>query len=580
MRIVRRQPAAAEPPGLDGIWPALLQRVFAQRGISRAEELDLSLQRLLPPHGLKGLVGACELLEQALRAQWHILVVGDFDADGATSTTLCVAALRAFGAERVSYLVPDRFRFGYGLTPAIVAEARMLAPDLVITVDNGISSHEGVAAARAAGMRVLVTDHHLPGQRLPDADAIVNPNQPGCGFESKALAGVGVIFYTLLGLRAHLRNKAVSGVSLPRMDAFLDLVALGTVADVVPLDRNNRILVAQGLRRIREGRTRPGVQALFRVAGRACGRAVTADLGFAIGPRLNAAGRLEDMSIGIECLLADEQTRAFALAQRLDELNRERRELEGEMSQQARALVDKLDLGAALPAGLALFDPSWHVGVVGLVASRIKAAHHRPVVAFAPEGEASLKGSARSIPGVHIRDVLDAIAARRPGLITRFGGHAMAAGLTLPSAHLEAFRAAFAAEVEGRVTSEQLRGAILSDGPLDAREITLANALALREAAPWGQGFPEPCFDGMFEVLRTRVVGERHLKLVLRAPYGHPIEAIAFNAADEFQVESGAGGIPTALHVAYRLDVNEYRGEQRAQLVVEHWQLASASPPP
>lgn len=577
IRVVRRRSVAAEDAALPGSLPPVLRRVFANRGITRAEQIDLSLQRLLPPHGLSGLAQACDLLEQALRERWHIVVVGDFDADGATSTALCVSALRAFGAERVSYRVPDRFRLGYGLTPAIVAEIQALAPpDLLITVDNGISSHQGVAAARAAGIRVLITDHHLPSDRMPEADAIVNPNQPGCCFSSKALAGVGVIFYTMLGLRARLRESAWFTAEPPRMDRYLDLVALGTVADVVPLDHNNRILVAQGLRRIRQARTRPGIQALFQMAGRIPESAVSSDLGFAVGPRLNAAGRLEDMSIGIECLLAEDLGQAQSLARQLDALNVERRELEADMSRQALALVDKLNLGntRTLPAGLALFEPGWHAGVVGLVASRVKALYHRPVVAFAPDGDNSLKGSARSIPGVHIRDVLDACASRHHGLIDRFGGHAMAAGLSLPRSHLKAFQSAFAAEVARCVTPEQMTGVVVSDGELTPHELGLETACQLREASPWGQGFPEPQFDGVFEVLDHRVVGEHHVKWVLRPPAGGSrLDAIAFNAADAWQSSAAPRRNGRSLHAVYRLDVNEFRGTQTAQLVVDHWDL-------
>lgn len=571
IRVVRRKTAST--PALPQSLSPVLRRVFANRGITRVEEIDLSLQRLLPPQGLAGLPQACDLLEQALRERWHVLVVGDFDADGATSTALCVSALRAFGAARVSYRVPDRFRFGYGLTPEIVAEVQALAPDLLITVDNGISSHQGVAAARATGMRVLITDHHLPGERMPDAEAIVNPNQPGCSFPSKALAGVGVIFYTLLGLRARLRDSSWFTADLPRMDGYLDLVALGTVADVVPLDHNNRILVAQGLKRMRQARMRPGMQALFQVAGRVPERAVSADLGFAIGPRLNAAGRLEDMSIGIECLLAEDIGRARALAKQLDALNAERRELEADMSRQAMALVDKLNLGSGqtLPPGLALFEPGWHAGVVGLVASRVKASHHRPVVAFAPDGESSLKGSARSIPGVHIRDVLDACAARHPGLIDRFGGHAMAAGLSLPRSHLEDFRTAFAAEVSRRVTPEQLTGVIVSDGELAPHELGLETACQLRDASPWGQGFAEPQFDGVFEVMDHRVVGDRHLKLVLSPSGGGRVHAIAFNAAEALRGHGVLRRDRWGLRAVYRLSVNDFRGEQTAQMVIDHW---------
>lgn len=576
MRIVRRRPPPGAVADLPDSLPGVLRRVFANRGIRGSEELDLSLSRLTPPWTLRGLQAACELLAQALRARWRVLVVGDFDCDGATSTALCVQALRAFGFAEVDYLVPDRFRFGYGLTPAIVTVAHERQPDLLITVDNGISSHAGVRAARDAGMRVLITDHHLPGSVVPPADAIVNPNQAGCAFPGKALAGVGVIFYTLLGLRAHLRQCEWYDATLPAMNAYLDLVALGTVADLVPLDHNNRILVAQGLRRIRQGRSRPGMEALFRAAGRSPDQALAADLGFALGPRVNAAGRLEDMRIGIECLLAEDESRAQALARELDALNRARRELQATMSDQALQAVATLDLsaGGRLPAALTLFDAQWHTGIVGLVASKVKERHHRPVIAFAPDGEGGLKGSARSIPGVHIRDVLDAVATAHPGLIERFGGHAMAAGLSLPAGHLVPFQAAFAAEVERRVTPEQLAGTVLSDGELGPTERDLPMARALREAAPWGQGFAEPCFDGLFEVVSRRVVGARHLRCVLRPRQGDDLQAIAFNLADAEQAQDTLVRPGARLRAVYRLGVNDYRGEQTPQAVVEYWQPA------
>ncbi len=572
MRIVRRRPPANANPEFPESMPGVLRRVFANRGIREAGELDLSLKRLLPPWSLRGLDGACELLAHALQWQWRVLVVGDFDADGATSTALAVSALREFGFAHVDYLVPDRFRFGYGLTPQIVALAEERAPDLIITVDNGISSHAGVRAARAAGIRVLVTDHHLPGSDLPEAHAIVNPNQPDCGFPGKSLAGVGVIFYTLLGLRAYLRECGWYEHPLPSMDVYLDLVALGTVADVVPLDHNNRILVAQGLRRIRFGRSRPGVEALFQVAGRSPEQAVAADLGFAIGPRLNAAGRLEDMRIGIECLLAKDGAAAMALAQRLDALNRERRDMQATMSDQALKAVDRLNLAGTerLPAGIALFDPDWHSGIVGLVASRVKERHHRPVIAFAPDGSGGLKGSARSIAGVHIRDVLDAVAAAHPGLIERFGGHAMAAGLSLSADHLPQFQTAFAAEVARRITPDQLTGALFSDGELGPGERDLATALALPEAAPWGQGFAEPSFDGVFQIYSRRIVGGRHLRCVLRSSASPDLQAIFFNVDDVEQVQDTVARPGASVRAVYRLGVNDYRGEQTPQLVVEY----------
>jgi len=497
--------------------------------------------------------------------------VGDFDADGATSTALMLRCLRAMGARSVDYLVPNRFEFGYGLTPEIVALAKARAPDLLVTVDNGISSLAGVAAARAQGIRVLVTDHHLPGSELPAADAIVNPNLPGDPFPSKNLAGVGVAFYVLAALRARLRTRgwfAEQGLSEPRMADFLDLVALGTVADVVPLDRNNRILVAQGLALIRSGRGCPGVRALLQVAGRCVEEAVASDLGFAAGPRLNAAGRLQDMGIGIECLVADAPGRALALARELDALNRERRVLEEQMQEEALRLVEGVGAaysGSGLPHGVCLYESGWHQGVIGILAARIKERYHRPVIAFADAGEGMLKGSARSIPGLHIRDLLDGIATRRPGVIERFGGHAMAAGLSLPKANLGAFKAAFEEAAAHTLGSELLCTEVWSDGALEPSELNLATAEALRRGGPWGQGFPEPLFDGRFRVVGWRRVGERHLKLQLEPQAGgrRRVEAIAFNKADE----APRGDL---WHLVYRLDVNSYQGRRRPQLMVDH----------
>lgn len=570
--IRRRLPQGAPiPASLSHLHP-VLARVYAARRVADAAQLELSLSGMAPAEGLSNLEAAVDLLEQALETGQRILVVGDFDADGATSCALAVRALRAMGAEAVDYLVPDRFRFGYGLTPEIVQVAQARAPELIVTVDNGVSSIEGVRAARAAGIRVLVTDHHLPGRELPPADALVNPNLPGDAFPSKALAGVGVIFYVMLALRRRLRERghfARRGLAEPNLAELLDLVALGTVADVVPLDRNNRILVEQGLRRIRAGRCRPGLRALLEVSGRDPRRLVASDLGFALGPRLNAAGRLEDMSIGIECLLTDDPQRARDLALRLDELNRERRGIEAEMQAGALAILEslweRLDR-ESVPVGLALYDPGWHQGVIGILASRIKDRLHRPVIAFAPAEDGQLKGSARSIPGLHIRDALDTVAARHPGLVTKFGGHAMAAGLSLPAGHLEAFAAAFDAVVRECVDADDLRGVIHSDGELAPEEHSLELAELLRAAGPWGQAFPEPCFDGRFRILARRVVGERHLKLRLEPGAGGPaLEAIAFNAPLERWPEAGA-----EVHIVYRLDVNEYQGLRSPQLVVEH----------
>jgi single-stranded-DNA-specific exonuclease len=567
-QIVRRpvDPEAARRfPGLHPV----LGRVYAARQVAVPEELETGLQGLHPPELLGGLPGAVDLLERALRDDWRILIVGDFDADGATSTALCMRGLRLLGARQLDYLVPNRFEYGYGLTPEIVAVAAERSPDLIMTVDNGVSSLQGVAAAQARGIRVLVTDHHLPGAQLPAADAMVNPNLPGDPFPSKSLAGVGVAFYVLLALRARLRDTgwfSARQLSEPNLARLLDLVALGTVADVVPLDRNNRILVQQGLARIRAGQCVPGIRALIEVGGRNAARLVAGDLGFVVGPRLNAAGRLVDMAYGIECLLSDDPAEALRMARELDDLNRERREIEADMQAQAQATLERLSLDEErLPMGLCLYDPEWHQGVIGILASRIKDQVHRPVIAFAAAGNGDIKGSARSVSGVHIRDVLDAVAARHPDMISKFGGHAMAAGLSLPLARLADFQQAFAAEVARHLGEDELHGVLHSDGELREEEMDLVLAETLREAGPWGQGFPEPLFDGCFEVLEQRIVGERHLKLRVRPEGGaRPLDAIAF-----FQAEHADLGPGERVRLAYRLDVNEFRGQRSAQLRVE-----------
>lgn len=568
-RIVRRalDPEAARRfPGLHPV----LSRIYAARQVTLPEELDTGLQGLHPPERLGGLPAALDLLEQALREDWRILIVGDFDADGATSTALCLRGLRLLGARQLDYLVPNRFEYGYGLTPEIVAVAAAREPDLILTVDNGVSSIDGVAAAKALGIRVLVTDHHLPGAQLPAADALVNPNLPGDPFPSKHLAGVGVAFYVLLALRARLRERgwfAERALPEPNLAQLLDLVALGTVADVVVLDRNNRILVQQGLARIRAGQCVPGIRALVEVGGRNLARLVAGDLGFVVGPRLNAAGRLVDMAHGIECLLCDDPAEALRMARELDDLNRERREIEADMQAQALASLERLRLDeASLPRGLCLFDPDWHQGVIGILASRIKDQVHRPVIAFAAAGEGEIKGSARSVPGVHIRDVLDAVAARHPDMIRKFGGHAMAAGLTLPLARFEGFQEAFAAEVARHLSEDDLHGVLHSDGELEEADLELGLAETLRQAGPWGQGFPEPLFDGRFEVLEQRIVGERHLKLRVRPVGGsRALDAIAFFQAQHADLDRGE-----QVRLAYRLDVNEFRGQCSAQLRVEY----------
>lgn len=550
----------------------VLRRVFAARGICSEVELDYSLQRLLPYQQLSGIEGAVDLLVEALNSRWRIMVVADFDADGATSCALAVRGLRLLGAKDVCYIVPNRFEYGYGLTPEIVAVAGQRQPDLLITVDNGISSIDGVAEARRLGMRVLITDHHLPGQQLPDADATVNPNLPDDPFPSKHLAGVGVMFYVLIALRARLRDGgAFREAPEPNLADLLDLVALGTVADVVPLDANNRSLVAQGMSRIRAGRCRQGIKALCRVAGRNLSRLGTADLGYALAPRLNAAGRLTDMSLGIECLLTDDAQAATRMASQLDQLNVERRRIESEMHEQALATLARLELEdqADMPLGLCLFNEEWHPGVIGILASRIKQRVHRPVIAFAADGNGVLKGSARSVAGVHIRDVLEAVAGGNPGLIDKFGGHAMAAGLSLEQSEFDRFQSAFDAQVRRHLSPDQVHGIVHSDGELNVADFNMELAETLRFAAPWGQGFPEPIFDGKFELLKRRVVGAKHLKMLL-SPAGSEltVDAIAFNTLDNDWPE----GNPS-LELAYRLDVNEYKGNRRLQLIVESVRL-------
>lgn len=556
--------------------PPLVRRIYSQRPLAALTELELTLSQLIPPARLKGIDAAVDLLEAALKEGERLLIVADFDADGATSCALALTVLRAFGCAHVDYIVPNRFEYGYGLTPEIVELAKGKNPDLIITVDNGISSIEGIASARAAGIKTLVTDHHLPGRELPAADAIVNPNQPECEFPSKSIAGVGVIFYVMLALRSRLRDNGwftSKGIPEPNLAEQLDLVALGTVADVVALDHNNRILVSEGIKRIRAGRARPGILSLLTLAKRNFSTLAASDLGFAVGPRLNAAGRLDDMSTGIECLLTQSEHEAHEYALELDGMNKDRRDIEAGMREQAFALVDQLAFDANdLPAGLSLFDERWHQGVVGIVASRIKERCHRPVIAFAladaDDPESELKGSARSIPGFHIRDALDAVAAANPGLVTKFGGHAMAAGLSLSRANFDAFAQAFAAEATRVLSPELLQATIVSDGELSAEELTLGCAADLAAAGPWGQAFPEPTFHGRFKLQQQRRLGENHLKMVL-SPLGDDgflVDAIAFGVSEADWPASSA----TEIELAYRLNINEFRGARTLQLMVEH----------
>ncbi|WP_439133365.1 single-stranded-DNA-specific exonuclease RecJ [Pseudomaricurvus sp.] len=568
-KITRRAASEWSSSWPDTLHPRL-QPIYANRGVSSVAEMERSLQAMLRPQHLKGLDTAVARLVKAITEQESLLIVGDFDADGATSCAVGMLALRDMGAASVQYLVPNRFEFGYGLTPEIVEVAKGYKPDLIITVDNGISSIEGVAASKEAGIGVLVTDHHLPGKTLPDAEAIVNPNQPGCDFPSKNLAGVGVIFYLMSALRSALREVdwfARKGIPEPNMGNYLDLVALGTVADVVPLDSNNRILVHQGLQRIRSGRARPGILALLDVAGRQRHRLVASDLGFTVGPRLNAAGRLDDMSLGIECLLCDSPDLAREMAIELDDLNKDRRSIEAGMQQEALKTLESVTINDSedMPWGLCLYDGQWHQGVIGILASRIKERFHRPVIAFADANEEEIKGSARSIPGLHIRDALDAVASANPGLLTKFGGHAMAAGMSLKKSDFPRFQKAFDEVVRQSLTLDDLQAEILSDGELATDEFSLPLAHTLREAGPWGQHFPEPVFDGEFYLVQQRIVGEKHLKLVLAVDEARQqlVDAIAFN----IDVKEWPNHSAEKIRLAYRLDVNEFRGRESVQLM-------------
>ncbi len=565
-RIRRRQIDAA------GSWPEnlspLLRRIYAGRGATSLEQAQPKLAQLLPPETLGGLAEATALLAEAIAANKHIVVVGDFDCDGATACAVGVRGLRMLGATRVTPAVPNRMLHGYGLSPTLVGELAALEPDLLVTVDHGIACHAGIAAAKALGWKVLVTDHHLPGESLPPADAIVNPNLRGDAFPSKMLAGVGVMFYVLLALRKKLREQGALGQSEPDLSTLLDLVAVGTIADLVPLDVNNRALVGAGLRRLRAGQGCVGLRALLEVSGREAARLTAADIGFAIGPRLNAAGRLEDMAIGIECLLSDDATQAYELAQILNGINAERRGVQQQMVDEAEAALERIGSQDDMqtPIAVCLFDAEWHPGVVGLVASKMKEKLHRPVIAFAPSepGSSSLRGSARSIPGFHIRDALANVDAAHPGLMGKFGGHAMAAGLSLEESEFARFQSVFREQVEAMMDPAMLHAELLSDGELSADEFAAANAEALRSGGPWGQGYGEPLFDGVFEVIDWRVVGERHLKLVLRTEgRREPLNAIHFGGWQEQEPE-------TRLRIAYRLVPDDYRGGNAIQLIVEH----------
>lgn len=556
----------------------VLRRIYANRNINDVDILEKNLQKLLPFDDLKNISLAAEILFESLKQQDSFLIIGDFDADGATSTSVAVKCLKMLGAEKVNFLVPDRFKYGYGLTPEIVEKAiDEFSPDIIITVDNGISSLDGVDVARAHGIKVVVTDHHLAGEELPKAHVIVNPNQPGDVFESKNLAGVGVIFYVMLALRSFLREQnwfATQKIKDPNLGNVLDIVALGTVADVVPLDFNNRILVNQGLKRIRAGYACPGIQALIEISNRNSQNLVASDFGFCIGPRLNAAGRLEDMSIGISCLLADNLQEARVYANQLNTLNQERRVIESQMQEEALQALNSFTLEneEQVPSAIAIYDSNWHQGVIGILASRIKDRFHRPVIVFADGDEGEIKGSARSINHIHIRDVLDHIATLNPGLIKKFGGHAMAAGLTINKENFERFKKCFDSEVATLLKPEYLEQVVYSDGELQREEFDLSLAELLKNAEPWGQAFPEPVFDGTFKLVQQRIVGEKHLKLTLKNQATvEGIDAIAFNAINP---EDRVSPLMTGgeVQVAFKMDVNEFRGKRSLQLIVEYFE--------
>ncbi|KRE87869.1 single-stranded-DNA-specific exonuclease RecJ [Rhodanobacter sp. Soil772] len=561
---LRRRESKGVPHGWpDSVHP-VLQQIYAARGVLEPGQVEHRLARMLSPQLLGGMAQAVELLVEAIRDDWSILIAGDYDCDGATGTAVAVRGLRLLGAKRVGYAIPNRFAHGYGLSPAFVASLQP-TPQLIVTVDNGVASIAGVAAAKARGIRVIVTDHHLPGEQLPACDAMVNPNLAGDPFPSKMLAGVGVMFYLLLALRARMYEEGAFGETKPDLSSLLDLVALGTVADLVPLDFNNRVLVEAGLQRMRSGRACAGITALVEVGKRSVATLCSSDLGFAVGPRLNAAGRLEDMRLGVECLLSDDVAQARRYAEQLDAINRERRDLQASMVAEAEVMA--AGLGHIDAVGVALYEPSWHAGVVGLVASKLKERLHRPVIAFAPAGEDDtehLRGSARSIPGFHIRDALAAIDARQPGLIERFGGHAMAAGLSLKTSDYARFATAFDAVARELIDAERLQAVLYTDGELPPGAATLALARQLRGAGPWGQAFPEPLFDNLFECAGWKLMGERHLRLQLRDPRDGALhDAVMFNAYH-------GQPPPARLRAAYELAINDWQGREAPRLLLRH----------
>jgi len=572
-KIERRSIKSSGKANFPSSFPSLLQKIYQHRNINEFSDTEKSLEKLLPYHKLADIEKSSNLLYKHLLSQSSITIIGDFDADGATSTTVAIKCLKMLGAQNVNFLVPDRFKYGYGLTPEIVEAANeKYSPQLIVTVDNGISSIEGVKKAKDCNIDVLVTDHHLAGNTLPEADAIVNPNQPDDEFESKNLAGVGVIFYVMLALRNKLKALdwfEKNQINPPNLGSVLDIIALGTVADVVPLDLNNRILVNQGLKRVRVGHACVGIKALIEVSGRNEQSLVASDFGFALGPRLNAAGRLEDMGIGINCLLSENIQQARAYAKQLDALNKERREIEGQMQEKALKTLDNLKFDDQVPMGMCMYDPDWHQGVIGILASRIKDKLHRPVIIFAQGDNGEIKGSARSIPGIHIRDTLDSIATQHPQLIKKFGGHAMAAGLSIEENAFTQFAKEFTTEIERTISEEDLQQIILSDGELSDNDLTLDMAQVLKNAEPWGQAFPEPKFDGIFFVRERRVVGEKHLKLQLQPQNSQKwFDAIAFNILSDRN--DMAFEVNTLVEVVYKLDVNEFRGNRSLQLMLDY----------